>query len=136
MTKNALSMQFGGSHYQNKAVQPVEFGMVNCLDDCAFSTLKYVTRHKEKAGELDLRKAHHFVELREALARNCHRVTKWPISMAHYCRANELPPAETEILMMLADYVASNDPIYARMIKAKIEDLIFATYVTPYSTQE
>lgn len=130
MGENALAVQHGGGHYKNKAIQPIEFGMVNCLDDCAFSTLKYVTRHREKAGELDLRKAQHFVELREALARNCHRVTKWPISMAHYCRANELPPAETEILMMLADYVASNDAIYAQLIKAKIEELIVATYST------
>lgn len=131
MTNSPLAVQHGGGHYKNKAIQPVEFAMVNGLDACAFSILKYVTRHREKAGELDLRKAYHFVELREALARPFHRGQRWEMpSMESYCRLNELGPAETVILLHLSGYVTSGDPMFADWIKTEISALIAATYST------
>lgn len=128
---NALAVQEGGDHYKNKAIQPVEFGMANRLDCCAFSILKYVTRFREKAGELDLRKAYHFVELREKLAMGWRPLNRpWSITMLEYCDANAIAPAERVILMHLSEYVFSNDRLYADWMKTEITALIAATYST------
>ena len=133
MSNNPLAVQEGGDHYKNKAIQPIEFAMANGLDACAFSILKYVTRHGEKNGEQDLRKAYHFVQLREALTAGwCALPTPWSISMRVYCDANEIAPAERVILMHMSEYVYSNDRLYADWMKTEITALIAATY----STQE
>jgi hypothetical protein len=62
----ALDRQIGGNHYDG-GMQPVEFAMLNHYDACSFSVLKYLHRHKQKNGIVDLRKAAHFVELREEI---------------------------------------------------------------------
>ena len=60
--KKALVKQHGGSHYKNKGIQPVEYAAANNLDFFQGSVVKYVTRHKEKNGAEDIRKAIHFLE--------------------------------------------------------------------------
>ena len=60
--KKALSKQHGGTHYKDKAIQPVEYAAANELDFFQGSVVKYVTRHKEKNGAEDIRKAIHMLE--------------------------------------------------------------------------
>lgn len=62
-----LEMQMGGDHYKKQAVQPIEFTMMNRWDACSHSALKYLTRWSDKGTPvLDLEKARHFCQLREA----------------------------------------------------------------------
>lgn len=59
----ALDTQEGGTHYKDKAIQPVEYIMANNIGFMEGSVIKYVTRWKDKGGVGDLRKAKHFLEL-------------------------------------------------------------------------
>jgi carbonic anhydrase/acetyltransferase-like protein (isoleucine patch superfamily) len=59
----ASSKQVGGTHYKDLAIQPVEYCQRNNLGFCESSVVKYVTRHKAKAGVEDLKKARHFIDL-------------------------------------------------------------------------
>lgn len=60
---SALDRQFGGSHYKEMAIQPVEFILANKLDFCEGNVVKYVSRWKVKNGIEDLRKARHYLDL-------------------------------------------------------------------------
>lgn len=55
--------QHGGSHYKKYAIQPMEYTMKNSLGYCEGNVIKYITRHKDKGGIEDLKKAKHFIEL-------------------------------------------------------------------------
>lgn len=59
----ALMKQVGGSHYKDKAIQPIEYIHANNLGFCAGNVIKYVTRYKEKNGVQDLEKAKHYLEM-------------------------------------------------------------------------
>lgn len=61
--KSALDHQEGGSHYKNKAIQPVEYCMANGIGFMEGSVIKYVTRWRDKGGVQDLKKARHFLDL-------------------------------------------------------------------------
>lgn len=61
--KDALRKQVGGNHYKSLAIQPVEFCMVNGLNFCQSSAIKYICRYKDKGGKEDIDKAIHFLEL-------------------------------------------------------------------------
>lgn len=127
---NALTKQVAGSHYKNQAIQPIEFGMANRLDDCAFSTLKYVSRHSTKNGLQDLEKAYHFVELREVLGTDAHRVDEWVVTMQDYCTANKLPAEESAVLLELANWLESGSPVHLYRLKIVLQDLIALRYPT------
>lgn len=58
-----LLRQVGGSHYKDRAIQPVEYMMSNELGYVEGAVVKYVTRWKYKGGVEDLKKAKHFLEL-------------------------------------------------------------------------
>lgn len=58
-----LAQQVGGSHYKALAIQPVEYCQRNHLGFCESSVIKYVTRHKEKHGAEDIKKAIHFLQM-------------------------------------------------------------------------
>jgi hypothetical protein len=58
-----LDEQIGGEHYKGCAIQPVEYIHRNGLGFLEGNVIKYVTRHRSKGGEQDLRKAIHFLEL-------------------------------------------------------------------------
>lgn len=60
---SALNDQIGGSHYKDMAIQPMEYSMLNKLDACQHTAIKYVTRFREKGGIQDLRKAIHVIEM-------------------------------------------------------------------------
>ena len=60
---SAKDIQFGGSHYKNMAIQPVEYIHRNALGFCEGSVIKYVSRWRAKGGVEDLKKARHFIDL-------------------------------------------------------------------------
>lgn len=53
--------QIGGNHYNNKKIQPIDYIIENALPYCEGNVVKYVTRHKEKNGAEDIRKAIHYL---------------------------------------------------------------------------
>ena len=60
---NPLKTQEGGSHYKKMPIQPMEFihkNNIPYLEGCA---IKYLCRHREKGGLLDLKKAQHYIDL-------------------------------------------------------------------------
>ncbi len=60
---SALDVQEGGNHYKDLKIQPVEYIHANGLDFFQGNVVKYVTRHKAKNGEQDIRKAIHYLNL-------------------------------------------------------------------------
>lgn len=62
-TVSALDKQVSGSHYKDKGIQPIIYIHANDLGFCEANVVKYVTRHKEKNGAADIRKAIHYLEL-------------------------------------------------------------------------
>lgn len=52
--QEALSYQVGGTHYKDKAIQPVEYIVANKLDFLEGCIVKRITRHREKLGALDI----------------------------------------------------------------------------------
>lgn len=66
MTKentSALNMQVGGDHYKKLKVQPMEYSMLNGLDACQHTIIRYVTRFRDKGGIEDLLKARHTIDM-------------------------------------------------------------------------
>lgn len=59
----ALKSQVGGSHYKDMAIQPMTYSMVNGLDACQHTIIKYVSRFRQKNGIEDLEKAKHCLDL-------------------------------------------------------------------------
>lgn len=59
--KDQQREQIGGDHYMNKSIQPIDFILENNLGYCEGCVIKYVTRHKEKNGAEDIRKAIHYL---------------------------------------------------------------------------
>ena len=53
--------QIGGDHYNNKKIQPIDYILENKLPYCEGNVVKYVTRHKEKNGAEDIKKAIHYL---------------------------------------------------------------------------
>ena len=62
-TQSALDKQISGNHYKDKGIQPIVYIHANNLGFCEANVVKYVTRHKEKNGAADIRKAIHYLEL-------------------------------------------------------------------------
>lgn len=60
---SALNIQYGGTHYKDMKIQPVEIAVANNLGPLEFSVIKYAMRHKAKGKELDIKKAIHFLQL-------------------------------------------------------------------------
>ncbi len=60
---NALATQVGGNHYKSMAIQPMEYSMVNNLNACQHTAIKYITRYKMKNGKQDIEKAIHTLQL-------------------------------------------------------------------------
>ena len=62
-TPSALETQEGGSHYKSLPIQPVEYITKNSIPYLEGNVIKYVTRHKSKAGLEDIKKAIHYLQL-------------------------------------------------------------------------
>ena len=60
---SALDKQVSGNHYKDKGIQPIVYIYANNLGFCEANVIKYVTRHKEKNGSADIKKAIHYLEL-------------------------------------------------------------------------
>lgn len=58
----AINEQIGGTHYRDKAIQPIEYILANDLGFCEGNVVKYVSRYKDKNGLEDLKKAKHYLE--------------------------------------------------------------------------
>ena len=58
-----LKEQVGGNHYKGLPIQPVEYCQKNKLGFCESCVVKYVSRHREKNGREDIKKAIHFLNL-------------------------------------------------------------------------
>ena len=57
MNKKKLEKQIGGSHYQDMAIQPIEYIVANRLQFPEGCVIKYVSRHADKNGKEDILKA-------------------------------------------------------------------------------
>jgi hypothetical protein len=62
-TQSALDKQISGNHYKDKGIQPIVYIHANNLGFCEGNVIKYVTRHKDKNGAADIKKAIHYLEL-------------------------------------------------------------------------
>ena len=60
---SALDYQAGGNHYNLMQIQPVEYIVKNNLGYLAGNVIKYISRHRNKGGADDIRKAIHYCEL-------------------------------------------------------------------------
>jgi len=63
MPTNALKNQVDGSHYKDMAIQPIEYCQKNKLRACESAVIKYVSRHQDKNGRVDIEKAIHCLQL-------------------------------------------------------------------------
>ena len=61
--ESPLNTQEGGTHYKKLAIQPVEYIHANSVPFLEGSAIKYLTRHKDKGGAADIKKAIHFCQL-------------------------------------------------------------------------
>lgn len=59
----ASDLQVGGDHYKSMKMQPAQFVHGLNLGYLRGNVIKYVSRHRRKAGKEDIRKALHYVEL-------------------------------------------------------------------------
>jgi hypothetical protein len=87
--QSAFAIQVGGDHYKQYPIQPIQYARKNNLDAMQFSVVKYVTRHKQKNGVQDIRKAIHFLQM---IAEYDYGV-KVPIDYAELDQAEKLPKA-------------------------------------------
>ena len=60
---NPYERQVDGDHYQKLAIQPMQYSMLNNLDACQHTVIKYVTRFRDKGGIKDLEKAKHCIDM-------------------------------------------------------------------------
>lgn len=102
---SALDIQIGGSHYKGRPYQPIHLGMQNGYDPCLFSAIKYVDRHRRKHGYEDLKKAAHFVQLRqETITPDMWGRSDRPqgaLTAARYVVENGLPSDDAAIVCLL-----------------------------------
>ena len=61
--QQASRRQVGGNHYKDCVIQPTEYIVKNKLDFLEGNVVKYITRHKTKGQEEDIRKVIHYCEL-------------------------------------------------------------------------
>lgn len=59
----ASDIQIAGSHYKDLPIQPSEFCQRNKLNWCESNVIKYVCRHRNKNGRVDIEKAIHYLQL-------------------------------------------------------------------------
>ena len=60
---SALDTQVAGSHYKDKAIQPVQYIYANGIGYFEGCAIKYLTRWQDKGGIDDLRKARHYIDM-------------------------------------------------------------------------
>ena len=60
---DSLTKQEGGKHYKTMSIQPVEYIRQNNLGWFEGNVVKYVSRHQDKNGAEDIKKAIHYLEM-------------------------------------------------------------------------
>lgn len=55
--------QVGGNHYSSMAITPTKYILDNNIGWLEGNCIKYVSRHKNKNGAEDIKKAIHYLEL-------------------------------------------------------------------------
>ena len=58
-----FTLQVGGNHYKDMAIQPTEYCQKNELNFCEANIVKYASRHKLKNGREDVEKIIHYAQL-------------------------------------------------------------------------
>ena len=61
MIQRADDTQIGGSHYNDKTIQPWDYIIANDLGYLEGNVVKYISRWKNKNGVEDLKKAQHYL---------------------------------------------------------------------------
>lgn len=62
--ESVFDIQEGGSHYKDRGIQPIQYCESNNLNMIESSVVKYVTRHQDKGGAEDIKKAIHLLQMR------------------------------------------------------------------------
>ena len=60
---SALDTQAGGTHYAERAIQPIQYIEANKLGFIEGNIVKYITRHESKGGKADIEKIKHYCDL-------------------------------------------------------------------------
>lgn len=60
--ETANEKQVGGTHYKHQAIQTWDYIAANGLGYFEGNVVKYVSRHQDKGGLVDLRKARHYLD--------------------------------------------------------------------------
>ena len=60
---SSTTIQIDGDHYKNLAIQPAVYSYKNKLNWHEGEIIKYVTRHRNKNGKVDLEKARHLIDM-------------------------------------------------------------------------
>ena len=94
----ALSVQEGGNHYKDLAIQPVEYIHRNNIPFIEGSVIKYVTRWRQKGGVEDIKKARHFLDLLLQLEGDTHE--GWQAAKERYGRDDD---AALDLLCIMFD---------------------------------
>lgn len=130
--RDPMKRQVGGMHYRDFPIQPTEFAQKNGYDACSFSILKYLARYRTKNGVEDLRKARHYVEIREAIG--VFNIVGTVISMAEFLVRNRIPTADLQSFVRLDAYlrcpIGSTRTISAAALIKEIDALIAAALLT------
>jgi hypothetical protein len=93
---SANETQVGGTHYKAGSYEPWDF-IADCrMDYFVGNAVKYLSRHKLKGGDQDLRKAKHYLEKRMELGFSVHHI---------YCTL-----ATANLEKFLAQGARSDDP--------------------------
>jgi hypothetical protein len=62
-TATPLDTQVGGSHYKDMKIQPVEYIHANAMPYMDGNVVKYISRHRNKNGAEDVRKAIQYCQM-------------------------------------------------------------------------
>lgn len=116
--------QVAGDHYLGMGIQPIAFAMENRWDACAFSALKYISRHRRKGGVEDLKKARHFIEMREGEFKKLRTSGIRTITMTEYTKSNGFCFDDANALMALEHYVRFPLDVNRDRILTHIDQLI------------
>lgn len=102
-----MAVQVGGRHYADMAIQPTEFCMKNGWDFCLGAILKYLSRYRVKNGIEDLKKARHFVLIRQGYATHAEPPRCRLITMNTYIFENSIKREDSYALILLDEYAGS-----------------------------
>ena len=96
---SSLNVQMGGDHYKCLPYQPVQFSIDMCLNFVQGNIVKYISRYKNKNGDEDLFKAHHYATIGKEL-RPINFAPAYKISgcVGEFIYKNDLNPDIRDIL--------------------------------------